>query len=83
MAELAQQTALAVGFEFLGVDVVEDANGKQYVLEANYPHDFAGPQKYVDTDIARTALDYLNRKSLLAGEEFRSASGNVSRLRSF
>lgn len=52
LTELAVATAAAVGLDFAGVDLIEDAGGHPWVLEANSMPAWHGLQGVVEADIA-------------------------------
>ena len=51
-----------------GVDILETADGKLYLLEANFPCYFAQAQVAVGVDIAVMMLDYLLQKRSERGD---------------
>jgi hypothetical protein len=52
LADVAARAAHAQRIQFGGVDVLEDASGRLYLLEVNYPCYFAPAQLVAGIDIA-------------------------------
>lgn len=53
----------AVNYDFIGFDLVLDSNNLPYILEVNYPNNFAPMQTFLNIDIAYEALSYLKTKT--------------------
>ena len=60
---IAIAASKAVHFEFVGVDIIQDAEGNYYVLEVNFPQDFVTPQQFTGIDIAFAAVSHLKDKA--------------------
>ncbi|MFI6515521.1 RimK family alpha-L-glutamate ligase [Spirillospora sp. NPDC050679] len=58
-AKLAVRAADATGAEIAGVDLVEDADGRTYVLEVNHGVEFTGFQEATGIDVAGRIADHL------------------------
>lgn len=69
MTALAVAATRAIRREFAGVDLLEHASGRLYVLEANFPCYFPQAQEVGGIDVAGAMVDHLLAKSarLLAG----------------
>ncbi len=63
LVEIALHAARAAKYEFVGVDVIQDDSGEYYVLEVNFPQDFATPQEFSGIDVASDAVSHLLLKS--------------------
>lgn len=63
LRRLAVHATQALGLEMGGVDVLEDRQGRLYVLEVNFPSYFAQAQLVAGVDVAGTMLDYLLAKA--------------------
>jgi hypothetical protein len=63
LGALAVKAARALRLEFAGVDVLEHASGRLYVLEANFPCYFPQAQLVAGIDIAGAMLDHLIAKA--------------------
>ncbi len=59
----AVRSAAAIDVEFGGVDILEDADGRHYVLECNFPCYFARAQIVGGHDVGVAMVDWLLRKS--------------------
>lgn len=59
----AVRSAAAIDIEFGGVDILEDADGRHYVLECNFPCYFARAQIVGGHDVGGAMIDWLSRKS--------------------
>lgn len=67
LTKLAVSAAEAVGAELAGVDIVEDPDGRHWVLEVNAGVEFTGFNKaHPELDVADYIVDYV--KSVLAGQ---------------
>ena len=66
-SKAVQQTAIkathAMGVEFAGVDILIDAKGRHYMVEANFPSFFARAQQVTGVDTAGKIVDYLQKKA--------------------
>lgn len=60
---IAARAAQALHVEFAGVDILEQADGKLFLLEANFPCYYFHAQEYGGIDIASMMLDYLAAKA--------------------
>ena len=69
LTALAVAATRAIRREFAGVDILEHASGRLYVLEANFPCYFPQAQEVGGIDVAGAMVDYLLAKSarLVAG----------------
>ena len=63
LASLAVTTVKALGLEFGGVDILEHASGRLYVLESNFPCYFALAQEVAGIDVAGAMVEHLIAKS--------------------
>lgn len=63
LRQLAVAASKAVQYEFTGIDIIQDNEGKSFVLEVNYPQDFVTPQRFTQVDIALAAVAYLKNKA--------------------
>ncbi|HEU0169068.1 MAG TPA: 2OG-Fe(II) oxygenase [Chloroflexota bacterium] len=63
MAEVAVGACRLLGHEFGGVDVLEHASGRLYLLEANFPAYFPQAQLVTGVDIAGAMVDHLLAKA--------------------
>jgi ribosomal protein S6--L-glutamate ligase len=61
--QLAVRATHALRLEFSGVDVLEHASGRPYLLEANFPCYFAQAQDVAGVDISGAMLDHLIEKA--------------------
>ncbi len=59
----AVRSAAAIDVEFGGVDILEDVDGRHYVLECNFPCYFARAQMVGGHDVGGAMIDWLLRKS--------------------
>ncbi|WOJ88934.1 RimK family alpha-L-glutamate ligase [Methylocapsa polymorpha] len=59
MIELALRSSAAVGADFAGVDIIEDAAGAPYVLEVNSMPGWRGLQKVAPFSIADRLVDHV------------------------
>jgi|UPI000831D347 hypothetical protein len=64
LAELAVAAVRLLRLEFGGVDILEHASGRLYLLEANFPCYFAPADQIGGADIAGAMLDHLIKKRL-------------------
>lgn len=62
--DIAVKATNCLGYEFGGVDVLIDADGKAYLTEVNLPCFFPRCQQLTGTDIAGKMIDHLNKKAL-------------------
>jgi RimK family alpha-L-glutamate ligase len=54
----------AIGYEFSGVDILIDRNGKDFfIAEVNHPCNFSRPQNITGIDIAGAMVDHLKSKA--------------------
>jgi hypothetical protein len=68
LAALAVSAVRVIGREFCGVDVLEQPDGRRWVLEVNFPCYFAHPQTEGGLDVAAPMVDFLlNKARALAG----------------
>lgn len=63
LQELAVRAAHALHVEFAGVDILEQADGKLFLLEANFPCYFSHAQEFGRVDVAGMMIDYLAAKA--------------------
>lgn len=63
MAEVAVRAVAALELEHGGVDVLVGGDGRQYVLEANFPCYFPHAQLVSGVDVAGAMIDHLLRKA--------------------
>lgn len=63
IADLAVRAVAAQRLEFGGVDILEHASGRLYLLEANFPCYFAHAQTVANIDVAGAMLDHLIAKA--------------------
>jgi len=63
MQKVAVTAAQVLGYEFAGVDILEQADGKFFLLEANFPCYFYHAQEFGGVDVAGMMLDYLVAKA--------------------
>lgn len=63
MCEVAVDSARALRLEFAGVDLLEHASGRVYLLESNFPCYFAQAQDVAGVDVAGAMLDHLQAKA--------------------
>jgi len=61
MADLAHRAADAVGAVFAGVDILEDRDGKRYVLEVNAVPGWKALAETLEVDIAAEILEHVRR----------------------
>lgn len=61
--DIVNRAARAIGAEFGGADVLENASGEMVVTELNYPCYFPGTQEKTAVDIAGAMLDWLLDKA--------------------
>lgn len=59
----AIKSAAAIDVEFGGVDILEDPQGRHYVVECNFPCYFARAQVVGGHDVSGAMIDWLLRKS--------------------
>jgi RimK-like ATP-grasp domain/2OG-Fe(II) oxygenase superfamily len=59
----AVKSAAALDVEFGGVDILEDPNGRHYVVECNFPCYFARAQVVGGHEVSGAMLDWLSRKA--------------------
>lgn len=59
----AVRSAAAVDVEFGGVDILEDPNGRHYILECNFPCYFARAQIVGGHDVGGAMIDWLLKKA--------------------
>lgn len=62
----AIKSAAAIDVEFGGVDILEDPQGRHYVVECNFPCYFARAQVVGGHDVSGAMIDWLVRKAELA-----------------
>jgi hypothetical protein len=67
LADLARRAAQVLRRELAGVDILEHASGRLYLLEANFPCYFAQAQLAAGIDVAGAMVDHLLRKAELLG----------------
>jgi D-alanine-D-alanine ligase-like ATP-grasp enzyme len=63
VVETAVRATAAYQLDFAGVDVLEDASGRVWFLEANFPCYYAHAQLHGGTDIAGAMVDFLADKA--------------------
>jgi hypothetical protein len=63
VASIALRGVQALRLEFGGVDVLEHASGRIYLLEVNFPCFFADPQRVAGIDVAGMMIEHLIAKS--------------------
>ncbi len=63
MQKVAVAAAQAVGYEFAGVDILEQADGQIFLLEANFPCYYVHAQEYGGIDVAGMMVDHLVAKA--------------------
>lgn len=63
LASLAVRAVSTLRLEFGGVDILEDADGGMYVLEANFPCYHPHAQEVAGIDVSGKMVDYLVEKS--------------------
>lgn len=63
MQKVAVAAAHVLGYEFAGVDILEQADGQFFLLEANFPCYYVHAQEYGDVDVAGMMLDFLAAKA--------------------
>jgi hypothetical protein len=61
--DIAVSAVKVLGLEFGGVDVIFDSSGAPYVIEVNFPCNFARAQSTTGVDIAGLMVDYLMAKN--------------------
>jgi len=59
MRKLAQAAAAAVGGGLVGVDLLEDADGRLFALEVNHRPEFRWTQQAAGSDIAAAIIDWV------------------------
>lgn len=69
MARIAVEAVRVVGSEFGGVDILEHASGRLYVLEANVPCYYPQAQEVGGIDVAGAMVDHLASKAAGAGSD--------------
>lgn len=57
--ELAIGSAVAIGLEIAGVELITDTKGKTVVIEVNYSPGFKGMESVTGLNIARKIIDYI------------------------
>ncbi|TBW28246.1 RimK family alpha-L-glutamate ligase [Gramella sp. KN1008] len=62
LEKLAIKVSQAVKFEFVGIDFIQDIDGKYYVLEVNFPNDFSIPANFTGVNVAKYVVNHLNEK---------------------
>jgi hypothetical protein len=77
MTRIAVQAVSCRGSEFGGVDLLQHASGRCYLLEANFPCYFPQAQEVAGVDIAGLMIDYLLAKARRLAEA--SARGDRKR----
>lgn len=60
--KLATDATTALQLEFSGVDIITDHSGVSYVMEVNFPCNFARAQAATGVDIAGQMIDHLSGK---------------------
>ena len=73
LAEVAIRAVHALRCELGGVDILEHASGRLFVLEANFPWDFPQVQQAAGIDIAGMMVEHLLAKA----ERLRAASASA------
>lgn len=63
LEETAVAAVRALGHEFGGVDILEHASGRLYVLESNHPCYFASAQLAIGTDVSGAMVEHLFQKA--------------------
>lgn len=63
MQNVAVRAAHALGFEFAGVDILEQDDGKFFLLEANFPCYYFHAQEFGGIDVAGMMVDHLVAKA--------------------
>jgi hypothetical protein len=63
LAALAIRAVHTLRLEFGGVDILEHASGRYYVLESNFPCYFAHAQLVAGIDVAGAMVDHLQEKA--------------------
>lgn len=63
MQDVAVRATRALNLEFAGVDILEQADGRIFLLEANFPCYFFHAQEFGGIDVAGMMLDYLAAKA--------------------
>lgn len=63
LQEIAVRAAHALGYEFAGVDILEQADGQFFLLEANFPCYYFHAQEFGGVDVAGMMIDYLAAKA--------------------
>lgn len=62
LADLSRAAAAAVGADYAGIDLIEDASGALLVLEVNSMPAWKGLQSVASCDIARAVIDHVLRR---------------------
>lgn len=78
LEEAAVAAVRALGHEFGGVDILEHASGRLYVLESNHPCYFASAQLAIGTDVSGAMVEHLldKAKTLAGAVQAASFEGN-------
>ena len=63
LADLAVRAVQTSGYEFGGVDILEQSDGRIFLLEANFPCYYPQAQMVAGVDIAGMMVDYLRQKT--------------------
>lgn len=65
--DIAVRSVKVLGWEFGGVDILQDSQGRPYVTEVNLPCYFPRSQDCTGTDIALMMVEHLIKKAISAG----------------
>ena len=60
---MAVKAVKTLGLETGGVDLLFDTDGKPFLTEVNFPHDFSMTQKITGIDIAQAMVKHLMSKT--------------------
>lgn len=74
LEETAVAAVRALGHEFGGVDILEHASGRLYVLESNHPCYFASAQLAIGTDVSGAMVDHLLQKAKMLASAVQTTS---------
>ncbi len=64
MQKVAVAATHVLGYEFAGVDILEQADGQIFLLEANFPCYYVHAQEFSGVDVAGMMVDYLAAKTV-------------------
>jgi hypothetical protein len=79
VADATRAALRAERLEFAGVDVLEDPDGRPWVLEANFPCYFPQAQLVAGVDVAGAMVEFLVIKSKRLGDGFPGGATTVAR----